>query len=378
MPRRKLGQPADCRDRAPPIAFGSMATLPAGIAGSDPERILVVDNDESVRRVLTRALAGEGYTTFEAEGTDAALALLGEVGGVPLVLSDIHMPGRDGVALLVEVLAKYPDTAVVMLTGDADVAMAVESLKLGALDYLAKPVLVEELRQRVRRALDKRRMTLEFRNLQQYYQEQLEHQVRELSRKNQEMFLAQVQMAVRMLEAKDPYTRGHSHRVAEYAEATGRVLGLEDSLLQQLRLGGELHDIGKIGTRDAVLNKPGSLTEAEFAEVRRHTTDGEEMLSVLREDHPEVLKIVRWHHERLDGSGFPDGLHEPEIPITARVVAVVDAFDAMTTTRAYRGMRSPQLAFEELELYQGMHFDPTVVTAFRTAFPDPSLLPLQD
>lgn len=377
MPRLKLGQPVDCRDRPVPIPFWGMATLPQRFPGPEPESILVVDNDEFVRRVLTRALKVDGYTTYEAEGTEPALELLERVGGVPLVLSDIHMPGRDGVALLVDVLAKYPDTAVVMLTGDADVAMAVDSLKLGALDYLAKPVLVGELQQRVRRALDKRRMTIEFRELQKNYQENLERQVSELSRKNQEMFLAQVQMAVRMLEAKDQYTRGHSHRVALYAEGTGRMLGLDEELVQQIRLGGELHDVGKIGTRDAVLNKPGALTDEEFAEIRRHTTDGEEMLSVLREDHPEVLHIVRWHHERLDGSGFPDGLHATDIPIAARVVAVVDAFDAMTTTRAYREMRKPALAFEELERFQGMHFDPLVVEAFRAAFPDPSLLPLQ-
>ncbi|MES2123997.1 MAG: HD domain-containing phosphohydrolase [Gemmatimonadota bacterium] len=344
--------------------------------GAPPERVVVVDNDEPVRRVLTRALASEGYETFEAEGTDAALALLRELGGVPLIVSDIHMPGRNGIELLVEVLATWPDTAVLMLTGDADVQMAVESLKLGALDYLAKPVLVEELRQRVRRALAKRKMTIEFRELQSNYAHDLERQVQALSRKNREMFVAQVQMAVRMLEAKDPYTRGHSDRVALYAQETGRALGLDAALLEQIRLGGTLHDIGKIGTRDAVLNKPGPLTDEEFAEIRRHTTDGEEMLSVLREDHPVVLEIVRWHHERLDGSGFPDGLDAEAIPITARIVAVADAFDAMTTTRAYRGLRDPASAFEELDRCCGHHFDPAVVRAFRTAFPDPAVLPL--
>lgn len=376
MSRCKLRQAAVWPPQAVPVPFEAMARSPDLPSGAEPEHVLVVDNDEPVRRVLTRALATEGYVTFEAEGTEAALAVLRDLGGVSLVVSDIHMPGRNGVELLVEVLATWPDTAVVMLTGDADVQMAVESLKLGALDYLAKPVLVEELRQRVARALDKRKMTIEFRELQSNYAHDLEHQVQELSQKNQEMFLAQVQMAVRMLEAKDPYTRGHSDRVARYAEATGRVLGLDAGLLEQLRLGGELHDIGKIGTRDAVLNKPGPLTAEEFAEIRRHTTDGEEMLSVLREDHPEVLHIVRWHHERLDGSGFPDGLSAKEIPITARIVAVVDAFDAMTTTRAYRGMRTPMLAFEELDRFSGNHFDPQVVQAFRSAFPDPSLLPL--
>src|SRR5690606_32171201 len=128
-------------------------------------------------------------------------------------------------------------------------------------------------------------------------------------------FLAQVQMAVRMLEAKDPYTRGHSERVAKYSDQVARQLGLPDNILSEIELGGELHDIGKIGTRDAVLNKAGRLTEEEFGEMRRHTIDGEEMLSVLRDDHPVALNIVRSHHERLDGSGFPDGLVGDAIPL---------------------------------------------------------------
>lgn len=353
-----------------------MVRMPAGPRAADQEHILVVDDDDDLRHVLTRALAKDGYHAHEAESTDVALLLLDQLGGVPLVLSDIHMPGRDGVALLAEVLARYPDTAVVMLTGDAEVASAVECLRLGAVDYINKPVLLGELRQRVRRVLEERSTKIELRQLQEHYQSSLERQVGELSRKNQEMFLAQVQMAVRMLEAKDHYTRGHSSRVATYAEATARTMGIEEPRVQEIKLGAELHDIGKIGTRDAVLNKPSSLTPEEFAEIRRHTTDGEEMLSVLRADHPDVLDIVRWHHERLDGSGFPDGLRADTIPVSARIVAVVDAFDAMTTTRTYRPMCPPAFAFQELEQCQGKHFDPVVVAAFRTAFPDPSLLPI--
>ncbi|MGH7594600.1 MAG: HD-GYP domain-containing protein, partial [Gemmatimonadales bacterium] len=189
--------------------------------------------------------------------------------------------------------------------------------------------------------------------------------------------LAQVQMAVTMLEAKDPYTRGHSRRVAEYAVATGRRMNLAPTLIEQLRLGGELHDIGKIGTRDAVLHKPGPLDAEEFAEIRRHTVEGEAMLSVLRADHPEVLHIVRWHHERLDGSGFPDGLLAHQIPIAARIVSVVDAFDAMTTSRAYRTQQGNDVAINELHRGAGKQFDPVVVAAFLAAYPDPAALPVR-
>ncbi len=355
-----------------------MAKMPADTTSSGSEHILVVDDDAEVRSVLCRALAGEGHLLHEADSTDAALRLLEQIGPMPLIVSDIHMPGRDGVDLLKEVLAHYPDTSVVMLTGDAEVTTAVASLKLGAVDYLIKPVLVEELRQRVRRVLDKRRMALELRQLRQHYQTDLEDQVRVLSRKNQEMFLGQVQMAVTMLEAKDPYTRGHSHRVALYAVATARTMGLDEAMIQQLQLGAELHDIGKIGTRDAILNKSGPLTAEEFAAVRRHTTDGEAMLEVLRTEHPEVLAIVRSHHEHLDGSGFPDGLVADAIPLSARIVSVVDAFDAMTSTRTYRKKQGAQVAMAELARHSGMQFDPAVVAAFQQAFPSvASYLPPQ-
>jgi HD-GYP domain-containing protein (c-di-GMP phosphodiesterase class II) len=280
------------------------------------------------------------------------------------------MPGRDGISLLQELRDTSPDVAVVMLSGDEDLETAVECLRLGARDYLTKPVVFSEVQARLEKVLEQRRTMLEVRRLREKYQEDLQRQVAELSRKNQEMFLAQVQMAVTMLEAKDPYTRGHSHRVAEYATAVGRRLGMDEAVLHELRLAGELHDIGKIGTRDAVLNKPGKLTPEEFEEIRRHTTDGEQMLGILRADHPEVLHVVRWHHERMDGSGFPDGLMGIRIPVSARVVAVVDAFDAMTSTRAYRRKQGAEDAVRELERCRGTQFDAEVIDAFLALYRD--------
>jgi putative nucleotidyltransferase with HDIG domain len=333
--------------------------------------VLVVDDDPTMRTVLERILTAHNCEVTTASGTDEALALVREE-DFPLVLTDIHMPGRDGLELLAELRERRPDTAVVMLTGDGQISTAVESLTRGAMDYLNKPVMVEEVWARVDKALEKRQLTLEIRHLRESYQADLERRVLDLSEKNKAMFLGQVQMAVRMLEAKDPYTRGHSTRVAEYAVAVGRVLGLAPATLQEIRLGGELHDIGKIGTRDAVLNKPGKLTPEEFEEIKRHTVDGAEMLAILSEDHPDVVRIVRSHHERMDGTGFPDGLIGEAIPRVARIVSVVDAFDAMTSTRAYRERQDPQWAYGELAQGAGTHFDPEVVAAFVQAFPPPS------
>lgn len=346
-------------------------------APAEAPRALVVDDDVQVRRTLARVLEAIGVTAIEAANGREALARLAEIGEVPLVISDIYMPEMDGLTFLREVRRRSPDTAMLMLTGVAEVSTAVDALQQGAADYLAKPVLVEEFRARVENALEKRRLVLENRYLQQSYQERLEAQVRELDRKNKEQFLGQVQMAVRMLEKKDVYTRGHSQRVSLYAVRTAVVMGLTGEVLSQIRLGGDLHDIGKIGTRDAVLNKPGPLTAAEFDEIKKHVVEGEEILEPLRRDNPVVLQIVRHHHERMDGSGFPDRLKGEAIPFHARLVSVVDAFDAMTTNRAYRPSRDPADAMEELHRWAGVQFDPDVVAAFRQAFPDVSQLPIE-
>ena len=338
--------------------------------------VVVVDDDRAVRRSLCKVLEAIGLEAHEAQTGAEAIRLLERADEVPLVVTDIYMPEMDGLALLQEISRRWPDTAVLMLTGVAEVSTAVEALQHGASDYLAKPILIEEFRTRVEKALEKRRLIIENRYLQHTYQQRLETRVRELARRNQEQFLGQIQMAVQMLEKKDQYTRGHSSRVSRYAVKTAVTLGLTGEWLDQIRLGGELHDIGKIGTRDQVLNKPGPLSAEEFDHIKLHVVEGEEILDPLRRDHPVVLEIVRSHHERLDGSGFPDRLRGEAIPMSARLVSVVDAFDAMTTNRSYRPSRSGDEAMDELVRCAGLQFDPDVVAAFRRSFPDLTRLPI--
>ena len=344
------------------------ATTPDGATA----RCLIVDDDAQVRQVLSRVIATQGLSPLEASSGADALALLKRVGVVPVCISDIYMPEMDGVTFLREALQRYPDMAIIMLTGMAEVNTAVECLKLGALDYISKPVIIEEVRARLNKALEKRRLILENR----LYQQTLELRVRDLDRKNRSSLINGVQMLVQALEAKDAYTSGHSSRVSRYAMKTAVLLGYADDALEHIRLGGELHDIGKIGTREFILNKPGPLTPEEFQHIKEHSALGEKILAPFLSQSPVVLRIVRSHHERIDGSGFPDALRGTQIPLEARVVAVVDAFDAMTTNRAYRPQLPVTKAVEELRRCAGVHFDAEVVEAFLSSHGNGSQLPI--
>lgn len=335
-------------------------------------RCLVVDDDAAVRKSIAKVTEALGLAPLQAGNGAEALELLNAEGEVPLIISDVNMPGISGLELLEEVQKRYPDTAVLMLSGVAEVKTAVACLDRGALDYIAKPALLEEVRARVAKALEKRDLLLQKR----FYQKNLELRVRVQASRIKELFLQGVQTLAHALEAKDSYTSGHSMRVSRYAASTAVRLGFTGERLEEVRLGAELHDIGKIGTREAVLNKPGPLTDEEFVHITEHVTLGEKILAPLARETPAVLRIVRHHHERMDGRGFPDKLASDQIPIEARIVCVVDAFDAMTTNRAYRASRTPEAAFEELVRCSGTHFDPEVVKAFQAAFPNPAVLPL--
>jgi len=334
-------------------------------------KCLVVDDEPRLRRVLVRLLEGEGFTCTEAGSGTEALEIM-QHDPVPLVISDLRMPQMDGVTLLREVIAKWPDTAVIVVTAVAEVESAVACLQLGALDYVAKPFHLDEVRARVTQALDKRRLILENR----MFQRELEQRVQEQARRIEELSLERLQALVHIVEEKDTYLRGHSVRVANYAVAIGRGMDLAAATVDMIALGAELHDLGKIGVQESVLHKPGKLTEAEYRHIMEHPVIGARILAPLMRDAPAALAIVRSHHERLDGKGFPDGLNGGEIPLEVRVVTVADSFDAMTSVRPYRPALSVPKAVRELEEGKGSQFDPRAVDAFLAAFPDHEVLPV--
>lgn len=320
---------------------------------------LIVDDESHLRRVLVRLMTGEGFTCDEAGNGREALERLA-LQPATLVLSDLHMPEMDGRELLRRVQTSHRDTAVVMITGVADVRTAVECLSEGAMDYLTKPFQLDEVRARVQQALEKRRLVIENRA----YQEHLEARVRAQAHRLEEIFLASIQSLAELLEVKDPYTHGHSVRVSRHSARIARELGCDEDFVGQIELGGTVHDIGKIGVRESVLNKPGALTDEEYQHIMTHPLVGWRILSPLLSDHPVALNVVRHHHERWDGRGLPDGLAGEQIPFEARIAAVADTFDAMTSRRPYRPGASADAALGELKRCSGTQFDPRAVEAF--------------
>ncbi len=320
---------------------------------------LVVDDEPRLRQVLAHLMRSDGFTCLEAGNGEEALAQL-QQHPITLVMSDLRMPKMDGLELLRQVRARWPDVAVVMITAVADVDVAVSCLAIGAMDYLTKPFHLEEVRARVAQALENRRLVIENRG----YQESLQEKVAVQARRLEELFMASIQSLAEVLELKDPYTRGHSVRVSDYSAVIARELGIDGEMLRQIELGGHVHDIGKIGVREEVLNKPGKLTDAEYEHIMTHPVVGWRILAPLLAETPVALNIVRSHHERFDGLGVPDHLAGAAIPIEARIAAAADAFDAMTSDRPYRpdGL-SVHDAVKDLLRCSGTQFDPEVIAA---------------
>jgi putative two-component system response regulator len=320
--------------------------------------ILIVDDVASIRTAFSRKLAGDGYECLMAESGEKALAMLRKH-QIALVLLDITMPGISGKDVLREIVNHYPDIAVIMITAIDSAETAIEMLKAGAYDYIIKPVYFNELPLRVQRALDRRKLMLENKE----YRRDLEEKVRRQTDKIREAFLNSLKSLALALEAKDRYTSGHSQRVTDIAVKIARKLNMSPREIERLSFASLVHDIGKIGIKEAVINKEDGLTDEEYAYISTHSVIGENILTPVIEDR-EILKMVRHHHERYDGRGYPDGLSGQQIPLGARILAVADMFDAMTSDRPYRKSASYEVAIGELKRHASKQFDPQVVDAF--------------
>lgn len=329
------------------------AEQPSGEGAAAGVRVLVVDDHAPLAWTVVRWLEREGMVCEVAHSSADAIAMV-EAEEYDVVFSDVHMPGDSGLELAKQLKARDSATQVVIMTGSTTLETAVEALRLDADDYLIKPFEAPALMHAVRRAIEHRRLLLENRG----YRQNLEERVRDQGRRLERLYLSSITSLVTALEAKDPHTRGHSDRVARTAVALAEEIGGVD--VESLRIGAQLHDIGKIGINGGILRKCGPLTGEESDEVRRHPEIAVEILSPLLDD-PIVLDVVRHHHERWDGAGYPDGLAGEEIPLVARIAAVADAYDAMITARPYRSARTPAEAIAELQAEAGRQFDPAII-----------------
>jgi putative nucleotidyltransferase with HDIG domain len=326
--------------------------------------VLVVDDEEPIRNALRKYLKQQEFEVYTAGSGDEALQQL-KLHKVALMLSDIRMPGTSGVDLVPQALELEPNLAILMLTAVNDATSAAMCMQRGAMDYLTKPIELADLGRAVQRALKRREMQLENRELNQWLKEEVTTRTAELQRERnrlERVSTATLEALVNALEAKDPYLRGHSARVADLSAAIAAEMNLPEETVERVRMAGRLHDLGKIGTREAVVNKEGALTADEFEHVKQHVIIGGQILAPLTH-LGDVASMVRSHHERWDGSGYPDGLRGEDIPTGGRVIGGAEVFDALTTARPYQEKLSPEQAIQRMVDLSGTVLDPRVFEA---------------
>ena len=328
-------------------------------------QLLIVDDDEAVRRIVAEILSEEGYAPSIAASVEEACELLSHT-NFELVITDIKMPQTDGLSFLRILREQHPSVGVIMMTGYGQIESAVEALKLGAADYLTKPIRVNNLCTSVLRALENRNLSLENEAYQRSLEGTVAHKTIELEKAYAEIsdtYKLTLEALVTALDARECETGHHSQRVVRYSLAIAQKLGLGPEELEQLGRGALLHDIGKIGVPDSILLKPGPLTDEEWVEMRKHPEIGARILSDI-DFLEEASKIVLTHQEQWGGGGYPAGLKGEDIPLGSRIFAVADTLDAIVSDRPYRKGRSLDYAREEIQRHAGTQFDPAVVEAF--------------
>lgn len=329
------------------------------------ERMLIVDDEELICRILARRLIKEGYSCATAHDGKEALNLFYPE-RFSLIISDIKMPGTDGFDLLRRVKSTDPGIMVVMVTAYPDIDMAVEAVRLGAYDFILKPADLDLVVLSVKKALEKKRLQEEL----AAYHKNLEKLVEERTSKLQEAYrilkkthLDSVKVLAGAMDAKDPYTKGHSERVSKMSVGIGLKLGFSEERLESLEYGALLHDIGKIGIMDVVLKKQSPLNSAELQYIKEHPLIGAKILEGI-EFFKDKIPMIRNHHECFDGSGYPDALKAEKIPLEARIISVPDAFDARASLRRHSKPMPLKDVVAEMEKSKGKQFDPKILEIF--------------
>lgn len=317
------------------------------------EKILLVDDEKDIRGILTKGLSVRGYVCDEAEDGEQALDKL-SANPSDLVIMDINMPGRLGSEILPEITGRFPETAVIMASGVSDNKVIAKCIQDGAQDYISKPFRFEQVLSSVNTALDKRRVALE---IQRYFQD-MGCQAASQKFAPRELFLGTIETLIKTLESCDSYTKDHSQAVAEIAIRLGKQMKLTQEELDDLHWAALLHDVGKIAVDPDILNKPSQLTSGEYRHIMTHAVVGPNLVKPFVNER--VVDIISHHHDHFDGGGLDQKIKGKEIPLGARIVALADAYQAMTSDRPYRKALSLLDAIEEIQWYSGTQFDPIV------------------
>ncbi len=328
------------------------------------ERILIVDDERQIRGVIAAIVEMEGYSFSLAEDAESALAKMSQQ-PFDLLISDINMKAMSGVELLRVALQRYPDLAVIMVTGVDDRRTAIKTLHMGAYGYVTKPFQANELIINIANALRRRQLEIENRRHREELEILIEERTRELFQSREES----IYILSKAAEFRDNETAKHTIRMGHSSAQLARISGLPEPFCRRIQIAAPLHDVGKIGISDAILLKPGKLTAEEFAKMKTHCEIG---FRILSESTSDILslgaEIALNHHEKYDGSGYPNGLSGDEIPITGRIAAICDVFDALTTERVYKKAIPNDQALQIMTEGRGSHFDPRLLDHFLENF----------
>ncbi|MCR5023572.1 MAG: response regulator [Lachnospiraceae bacterium] len=310
--------------------------------------VIIVDDDETNLKMAGRILSRAKMRVTAMKSGEALINYIKDNDVPDLILLDIKMPGMDGFETLsaLRETEKGKIVPVIFLTADEKEGTEVKGLSLGAMDFIKKPFVPEVLTIRVRHMIDL-----------DHLQRNLTEEVEKKTKENERLFLHVVSSLASAIDAKDTYTNGHSGRVAEYSREIARRAGYNEKRQQDVYMMALLHDVGKIGVPDAVINKPVKLSEEEYDIIQGHPIHGARILGKIKE-MPSLQMGARWHHERYDGTGYPDGLKGNDIPEEARIIAVADSYDAMTSHRSYRDPMTQNTVRDEIENGMGTQFDP--------------------
>lgn len=315
--------------------------------------ILIVDDDAINLRIAQRILS-KSYDTSCVDSGEGALEFL-KTTTPDLILLDLHMPQMDGFEVMEKMkqIGVLEDVPVVFLTADSDRDTEIQGFQAGASDFITKPFVAEIMMQRVNRIL-------ELSRLQKHLAREVERQTQKAEarrRKVERISLQAMKTLAATIDAKDKYTNGHSNRVAEYSKMIAEHVGKDEKEQEDIYYMGLLHDVGKIGVPDEIINKTSRLTDEEYDVIKTHPVIGSEILKNISE-LPNIGIGARWHHERFDGKGYPDSLAGTDIPEFARIIGVADAYDAMTSKRSYRDVLPQDVVRGEIEKGKGTQFDP--------------------